>query len=226
MLAASWSSPLHWPRCDEHVPEYVGAVGHQAVDTAVEQLVASPSGSSMVHTCTCLPAACARRTEPAVATTAAAARGAGPAAPTGRPRVSRSASRALGGSTTNATTSSGRADGGHPAAGAAAGTRAAGGPTNEPTSTRSQRRARLDEVGERPDRAVGLDVDVEAGVGELVEQLGQRRDLLAAADQRAPHLVVRSARRSRPAWSVTRSRTVSWKASSTPSLVACTSVSR
>ena len=65
---------------------------------------------------------------------------------------------------------------------------------NEPTSTRSQASRSSMNSASTGDRAVGLEVDVEARPRELVEELGQRRHLLAAADQRLAHLVEREIR--------------------------------
>ena len=137
------------------------------------------SGSSTVHTCTCLPAAWARRTRPRLATVSGppAVRGSGAPRPTARQPVGQTPA----GQSRKAATSRGAAE-----VGTRPWVRRRNSPQtpseNEPTSTRSQP-ALLDEGGERGDRALGLEVDVEPGVREGVEQLGQGRHPLAPADE-------------------------------------------
>ena len=62
------------------------------------------------------------------------------------------------------------------------GTSAAAARRRSPTSTRSHASVSLDEVDERLDGTVGLEVDVEAGFGQSVEEFGQRRDVVLARD--------------------------------------------
>jgi hypothetical protein len=78
---------------------------------------------------------------------------------------------------------------------------------------------------QRVDGRLGLDVDVEQRVRQLLEQLLKAGDRFAAADlggaDRAPGSAATA-----PEPSVVRSSTGSWCTTTTPSLVACTSVSR
>ena len=104
-------------------------------------------------------------------------------------------------------------------------TRARRSSLNEPMQTRSTASSAASDVDERLDRGVVLRVDVDAQVGPRAEQVLEQRDRLAAVDLRLAHDPTTAARRCRPVRSVTRSRTSSWNASSTPSAVTCTSVS-
>ena len=80
-------------------------------------------------------------------------------------------------------------------------------------------------LDQRLDRAVVLRVDVDPGVGEAAEQVLEQRDRLPAVDPGLGHDAW-GRRAISPVRSVTRSRWSSWKASSTPSAVTWTSVSR
>ena len=96
LMSSSTVPPL--AALDEHVPEYVGPVGHQAVDPHGRAASCISSGSSMVQTCTCIPAACARRTSAGVTTVSAPARGAGPGGRPAVPRVSQAGDAGAGSS--------------------------------------------------------------------------------------------------------------------------------
>ena len=139
----------------------------------------------MVQTCTCLPAACARRTRPGVAITHRPCR-CGTCSAATRPRVSRSASRPLG-SSRKAATSSGCAEVGDARAGQPPERVEAPG-RERPDQHPVLDTALADERRQGRHGAVRLQVDVEAGQREGVEELGERRHPFPTADQRLPDL--------------------------------------
>ena len=102
--------------------------------------------------------------------------------------------------------------------------------TGAPTAERRDTDAifdpkRTNRGGEGLDRSIGLRIDVDVGVGKPFEELVEAEDGFGTTHcAAATSLHGRSAMRPDP--SVTRSRTSSWNATSTPSLVTCTSVSR
>ena len=104
--------------------------------------------------------------------------------------------------------------------------RPAGGAENEATHTRSTAPVRCKVSRQRADGAGLLDVDVEPDVGPAAQQVLEQRDRLDAADPRRAPPSDQGSRATVPRLSVTRSRVWSWNASSTPSAVAWTSVSR
>ena len=96
---------------------------------------------------------------------------------------------------------------------------------NDATQTRSSAPVRRTASTSGPMALASLTSMLTRTSGQVPEQVLEQRDRLAAADPGRPHRVQGSSA-TRPARSVTRSRVRSWKASSTPSAVACTSVSR
>ena len=144
------------------------------------------SGSSTVHTWTGRPAACARRTSPrdAMVSPPPAVRDLQGRHLAAGQQVGEPAAR----QEPEQHDLDGRGGGGHPAVGE----------PPERVEPLAAERAHQDpvpgvafghEVRERGDRPVRLQVDVEAGLGELVEELGEGRHLLAATDQRAAYLL-------------------------------------
>ena len=185
-----WSGPFHCPRArSTSLSMSVRSVMMPSTPRSRRAFISI--GSSIVHTCTWTPAACARRTSPRETTSSATAavghlqRHRPPAGePPGQPgaggehegdhleRVGRGGDPA----------SRAPAERVHPAAG------------ERPDQHPVPRLALLDEPRERLDRALGLEVDVEPRAGEGVEELGQGRHPLAPADQRLLHLGVRRVR--------------------------------
>ncbi len=218
--AHEWSPPLS--ALHEYLLEYVGPVGDQTIDAEVEELVhlLGLVDGPHVHVGATTVGVTHQRTrdhrEPSPSMRHLKGRDPSSGEPPGRPpRGQRQEQGDL--------RRAGRR--GHlPAAGAPEriqpplGERADADPVVAPGVV-EQLRQRLDGRGR-------LDVDVEPAVRELLEQLGHRRYGVLAGDPRgrAPRQAVSRART--PCRSVTRSSTGSWKASSTPSLVAWTSVSR
>lgn len=83
----------------------------------------------------------------------------------------------------------------------------------------------MEGLGERADDGGVLEVDVDAGVREGAEDVLQA-GMGSAPSMRAFWTSVKGSRAMAPVRSVTRSRVRSWKATTTPSAVACASVSR
>ena len=138
----------------------------------VEQARPSRRGSSTVHTCTGRPAACARATNSAVTMRSPRVR-CGTCSASPRPASTRAASG--------------------PGANAAepdpdAAVRRRDRPADQPPEVAQPalgeradahpvvRAGALDEVGQQPHRDVGLEVDVPAGLGQVLEQVGHPRD--------------------------------------------------
>ena len=96
---------------------------------------------------------------------------------------------------------------------------------NEVMQTRSQAAVRRSTAASGPHRGPVLDIDVEAHVRPGAEQVLQQRDRFRPADPGGGHVAVRELR-DPPGGAVTRSSVLSWKATSIPSAVAWTSVSR
>ncbi len=217
--------------CSCVVPPSAPAPGRTSLSMSVRSVI-SPStprsssvcissGSSMVQTCTCRPAAWARRTNAGVTTTSGP-RLCGTCSATG-PRASSRASRLLG-RPRNSAASRGWADVATRPAVRRRNVRSRR-PEKEPTRTRSQasRAAMNSASGATAPEALRSMLNREPGkVSNSSARVGTCSSLPMIAS--STWAWVRPA--ISPVRSVTRSSTVSWKASSTPSLVTWTSVSR
>ena len=214
-----WS--LHWPRADEHLAQQVGAVGDQPVDPEVEQLVhlAGLVDGPHVH----------RAGRRRARAHEAGAWPPGPPAAVGHlQRGPAAAARASGGPGQNcsAATSGGDAAVGDPAGRECLRNRRIRRGEKDPTHTRSWAGRGSSSRASGRTAAAALMSMLNRTRREPLEQRPPWSGSAPGRRSARPATSTSPASSSLPVRSVTRSSAASWKASSTPSRVACTSVSR